>query len=327
MTYYTDSLIDYEPSAELKEQWLKTRKAKKKYGEVTLPGLFMTDNYAADRMRVLIALGIEMLGFILMIVIASANYLIIGTVGAFVAIDVILAIALHRKQGEICVANNNVSYWAYKEKYKLEDDASEKRIAWEKKLHELENWSFGKIFKVCIWGIAILKSIGFFVLLSGSYVFAILALVLYLMVAYIHCNHTGFAYHHFIFLRQSLQEQNLHLEAIRENRSTQNTVTEPRIEPIEPMNVHLTEVHIRKTSREGNESASDKRENAIYPEAKDENGVPRNWKFKTWGLLSDDDLHTLAFDKDAAKEARDFIAIEGLNIQLNILRVKNAQHN
>jgi hypothetical protein len=315
---------DYEPSQDTKEWWLYTRKSGKKYNDITLPGLFTTDSYSSDRSLFIIAMLIEFTSLILMILIAKANILIFGTALALIVVDVVSAIVLHMKKREICEAKNQAEYWRYMKKYELDDNASDKVLAWEKKEHELKHWYMTYIVTFIIWIIALVKSSAFFVLINGTVVFAVLALVLYLIAAYIHSRHTGYFLANWWFMKKLKKEQGAHLDAIRNRSETKDTITDHRYEPLsphnksimynnnEPMNVSISRVS------ESNKTNIVK-ENAVCFKPDSE-----KWVFKTWGILTDEDLYSIAHHNNGVKEARDFIAISGLNIQLKMLQ-QNAQ--
>ena len=106
--------VDYEPSSSTKQLWLSTRKDKnkKEYSfdgftqRLSMYGLFATHNFRNDLWLFRVAMLLEIAGGIVIALTAGGGLLIFGTLLTSIAIDIILAIGLHMKVGEICRYEN-----------------------------------------------------------------------------------------------------------------------------------------------------------------------------------------------------------------------------
>ncbi|TAK42195.1 MAG: hypothetical protein EPO28_07595 [Saprospiraceae bacterium] len=305
--------VDYEPSRSTKKLWLSTRKDKnkKEYSyegfsqKLSLFGLFDTQGYRLDRFLFYLAIIFEIAGMVIITALAGGGYLILGTLATAIVIDIFLAIGVHLKKGEICEYENKKVV----AKFNNDPDRTE---ACQERINYLEKWWLARVCLVLIWLFSITKSF-FFYTINGGDIFAILMLLLYIFIAYVHTNHTGYFIAHARLKGEMRREQKQHLAALLKNDTTPNSVTTHRIKPLNTT-VTFTESHKCKNEKGNHTTAPqhEERENAIYKDKTD-----NDWKLKTWGVLTDEELnHIVTEQPDAVKGP---FVVKGLEEQLEML--------
>jgi hypothetical protein len=303
--------LGFEMSKATKAKWLSTRKARKQVvandEKFRLPGLFETVEYPQDKTLFSIAMVLEIAGFLLISALANFGILIAATVAAFVVIDVFLAVGIHWKQRAICENLNRMTVAS-------DDDV----LGYKTLLKNAQNWFLKYLFIIILWVLAVAKAGAIFVLNPESYVFGILAFLIYGFIAYVHTFITGFWLAEWRRKRKFSKEEKKYLVELvlpmdKKTDDVKNTVTSQYREFQLSGNIpsDIQPITITKGTLEGKQIV-----NAILKQ-------DNKWKLFTWGLLEDEDLQALLQGSDNLKR---YLAIECLKAQLLMLgeNAKNA---
>ena len=295
------NVLDFEPSQNTKNLWLSTRKVGKQVtADLTLPGLFETVKYSQDRNLFWIAMAVEIIGFLILAALANWGPIIAVTMGSLVVIDVLLAMGVHYKQGEICLHSNKVLTTSSNKPVQAGHIA---------RVRKLKHWWLGIVCMVLLWIFAIVKASVFYIL-NPDIFFCILILMIYAFVAYVHIYHTGYFLAGYRFRIAFNKEKDRFLEWQISGIITQNPKVVQTIVPnyreyqLQPDNLQLKEIqYVKGTDKDGKRADAIIYDNAI-------------WKLITWGVLDDADLHNLLGGSD---QIRAYLAIECLKAQIDTL--------
>ncbi|MDR0505523.1 MAG: hypothetical protein LBH32_01720 [Dysgonamonadaceae bacterium] len=301
-------VLCFEMSKETKKKWLSTRKAGKQVVAsddlFRLPGLFETVEYSQDKTLFSIAMALEIIGFLLISALADFGVLIAATVAAFVVIDVFLAIGIHWKESLICENLNRMT-----------TASGDMRAGYKTEVKKAKNWFPKYLFIIILWVLAVAKAGAIFVLNPESYVFGILAFLIYGFIAYVHTFKTGFWLAEWRRKRKLEKEKEKYKLALiakgDERDNVENNTKEYREHPLSGTPDDIKPIIIEKGTSEGKRIV-----NAVLKQGND-------WKLFTWGLLEDKDLQDLLQGSDNLKK---YLAVECLKAQLHMLgeNAKNA---
>jgi hypothetical protein len=301
------STVDFEPSVETKKKWLATRKNKSKreykFGpgseRLIIHGLFDTYGRKKDSALFYLALCLELLGMFVILAGAGAGLLIIGTLLASIFIDVILAVLLHWKVGEICEFENKKTVARFRGDVKCE--------AFQDHINNLKSWWGAKVSRSLIWLFSISKA-GYYYTIQGGNVFFILMILLYLIVAYVHVHHTGY-YFSLKSLEMSVsKEKRKYYSAMLLGETSPYTVTNPRVVNLQG-HVGLLETYCPKLAGATNAPFLN-RQHSIHFDG-------NNWRLSTWGLLMDSELNTLVANQPEEYQAK--LVVDAIALQLEML--------
>lgn len=183
MAHYEDH--QYEPSREMKQRYLATRKHDPTIGATPHPGLFQTANVFGDAFGLILALGLEGYGL--------ANLMRIGSIEitaalALVAVDILGALLAHFRQGNLCRIRCLLA---------VTDDPSERaRLRHRNSIRDRAIRSVGSLMisGSAAWKIVSFSSIGSLNETPAAIV-ALMGLV-YISAAFLHWRCTGYAIAH-----------------------------------------------------------------------------------------------------------------------------------
>jgi hypothetical protein len=312
----SDQILGFEMSEETKGKWLSTRKKGKPVGNsgdiLRLPGLFETVGYSQDKSLFIIAMLLEIAGFLLISALANFGVLIAAIVAAFIVIDVFLAIGIHWKYFKHGKQTAGYSICEFENRIAIDKTDAGKLKGWKNWLNKSQNWFFKYLFIVILWTLAIAKAGAIFVLNTEAYVFGILAFLLYGFIAFVHMNNTGF------FLAEARRKRSYkkELNQFTNSRTLRDEEKDEEIKSTETKQYREYElsdkipddikpVKIKKAGKFNEDTVY----NAILKDGD-------KWKLFTWGLLEDEDLQDLLVGNDNLKK---YIAVECLKAQLNML--------
>lgn len=314
---YFDGSKAFEPSVETKKYWRKTRKVTRKYGNLKFPGLFNTIQYRTDiTMLIFIAL-LEVAGLYLLGAAVRFHSLIFWGVTGAVFMDFVLVFWAHALTGMICEYKNRKLVAKYEK-----NDPEKKRLR-------------NKIFlltlatKVPAYAIILFIALGkmyFFIdanggfdsiidPLTGAYDLKfIVVFTIYALIFVLHVVFSGYAIHGYIFRKKLTKEYGKFVAAeIQAGMSgdnggfgySQNRIAGTRVYPISNgmlMTFNISElVEIEGT---------------LHSLIQQLDG---SYHLKTWSILQDDDLYSMSVGIQKTKRAKEFLAIQGLKHQLELL--------
>lgn len=176
----------FMPNETAQQQWFATRKSPRTFGTQTLPGLFQTVGYGADIAWVVFALCVELCAVVLTVwggYLKGGNFLVIAIVVVvlFVVFDFVGAIFHHRPVGKRCLIRNHIQY----ESDPVEIGSLQKKLKSAYKTY--------RVFGVALIILSGLLKIGAMLVLGYlDTIFYLIMGALYLLVIYIHLNHTGY---------------------------------------------------------------------------------------------------------------------------------------
>jgi hypothetical protein len=302
--------FNFEPTINTKERWLSTRKSEFQVpaASLKLPGFFGTKE-SSDAVLFWLALILELVGFVL--IYSSAQDPIVGPVIGFaIIVDIVLAIILHLPAGKICYFKNK-AIW---------DSANVQ--PYKTKVQKLKYKWYVIVCYFFLWIFAIGKAAYVLGLNRDMQTLGILMFLVYLIIAYIHSFHTGyylanvaFKSGYFGLFGGLSRELGKYDDAILDNPAAPNTwkVTTHRETVINnvPANLHITEMRV---ILERDDNGNTTKENAIIQDA-------NCWKIKTWGLLEDEDVHTLLYQYQGDAATKEFLAKKLLEEQHTIFGI------
>ncbi len=314
---YYEKNSDFEPTRETKLYWRKTRKHGRKYEDITLPGLFETIYFLRDRIFLGLILFFEFLGFVLLGFAVNWHiFLYLIGLGAIV-LDFFLVLWAHWLSGRVCELRNRILVYEWRE------DQPEKRRASQKIL--LIQLGTKLPAYLLIFLVAVAKIYfyidakgGFDLVLnpeSGTYdIAALLVCVIYLLIFIFHVSFSGYAIHGIIFKRKIGREYERFL-------ATNNRYEEGEI--------NVGEVDFKVKSFRANKitraSLANKELNKLETNSPGvrshfiSNLGNGDYLFQTWSVLQDGDLYSLAIETQQNPKARRFVAMLGLQAQLEML--------
>ncbi len=173
-----DTQLIFEPNVELKRECLGTRKQERVCGNIKLPGLFSIYNYEKDFFMVLLALLVEISGF-LYITFTNLRIIAVSAVFGLILINFILALARYKNSSELKKVENEI----------LVEKDEKNKVRLEKRRKQLTPGFFSK-FMIYLFTIA---KIGLVFFIFSCDVPVVVAFgVLYLFSAYVHVYHMVF---------------------------------------------------------------------------------------------------------------------------------------
>jgi hypothetical protein len=253
---------DFEPSKPSMHKWFGTRKKTMIFGTVELPGCFQTHGYSNDTLKMCILLILELIGaFAIMY---EGDFTLYSVVPIFFAIiiDVYLAVLLH-KYVPIRLENKN--------RAKATDDPI---LANKFTQLSKEGSVFEIIIKLSIYLLAIIKGLGYFVFVGGVEPQVVLMFFIYLIIANLHINTTGYWVAEFS-LNHSIKKQiksNI-LSLGKSNPAIQRISSFTSDTPIQLVNIG--------------------RHSIINGE------IPGEYKLKTFGVLTDNELASMVANQSS----------------------------
>lgn len=277
--------LNFEPSKTTKALWRYVRTSPTTFGGVTLPGLFQSSNFALDTFGFALALGLEGWGLVNLLQVGHLDPLFV--VFLF-ALDLVFAVCRHLPVGGIRERENRLV---------VVDDPAEK----EKLLSEIRQRRLVMLlFTLLMLCIALFKVLSFQALQGGDFNGLTAAiLVSYLITWVLHISVTG----NFLFglcTAAFLRYDQARFVRGGHSRPAALSVTTYRRHSF-PSRVPLASVKVYR--------------HTLEPVAPDN----RTYELRTWGMLTDDQLHSL-IGAQADSEAKRQVAVQGLTHQLDILQ-------
>lgn len=295
----------FEPSSDTKFKWLMTRKKRYGKGTVSLPGMFTTEKYASDALFFLAAIIAEFFGLYVIWQASGFSQMFIWLViGAFI-VDLACAVGLHWYEGEKTLYQNKLHYFENNDA--SEDDWGEDEERPKKRLI----WNISKfIFTLALSVLAIGKILLYYYLPPQTIDGITIGICLsYLFVAYVHFFHTGY------FLAEVLVNHHF----IRGNYSSFNKLRRKK-----ENKYYIHEYRTFKFTTAASLITLNIDGGRHYLEAiNPKNNGGNNYQFRTWGILTDDDLLTF-IDAQETPDAVSVAAKFGHDHQMEILK-RNAQ--
>lgn len=296
----------FEPSIDAKQKWLLTRKKRFGRGSTSLPGLFTTEKFASDQLFFIVAIIAEGVGLYFIWEASRFSTTFIYLVIAAFLVDIFSAIGLHWYSGDKLNYENQMRLYENFVKSENEWDNDGKlpvKSIW---------WPITKyIFSVFIIGLALLKIAAFYLLPPQTIDGITIGICMsYLFVAYVHLFHTGYFISEVLvdkwFFRRSYNKYYKLGKGV-ENKSL---TLEHRESKFNSGQVSLTKMIIENGRH------------VLEPINSAANGG-NNYQFKTWGILTDNDLQNFIDGQDTP-EAVGVIAMHGHRHQMDIL-IRDAQ--
>lgn len=285
----------FEPSIETKRKWMLTRKLNLQ-GEIDkIPGLFNTYNFESDKTIYFIIIILELIGFWAIWNISGGSpSFIYFSIGMILLNHVIIIVSHFNSQGKICLASNQK--YLYKTKQNKDDPFT-------KTLDNGEKWQLMKsFFGLLVFILALLKSYLYY-LLSGGIVdiINIGVIITFLLSAYFYVFHAGYFFSELI-VNYHLKKDYQKFLATGKSEQNKYWVKGYRVFPFHS-EVPIAPITI-DNGRHYLETIS--------------NHSDYNCQFRSWGLLTDDDLATFS-SAQTTPNASLIINSNGLDHQLQIL--------
>ena len=175
----------FEPDSNARQNWLGTRKKPKPYGNQMLPGFYDTVAYEKDSSWVLLAVCIESvaIGLTLYGGFSKGGYFLFGAIIAvilFVIFDIVGANFFHRPKADRCKLNNLIF---------CTTDAGVR----DGYRGELKRGLGFQIMGACFIVLSsALKIVAILLLGRFNLIFYVIMSIFYILVVYIHIEHTGY---------------------------------------------------------------------------------------------------------------------------------------
>ena len=280
----------FEPSNQTRIAWYKTRKSSTAYGPVHLPGLFSSDGFSTDQIFFIIAMIIELAAVVVTIRggMMMKTSIFIGSIVVvilFLVLDYVGILFHHDQAGNKALWRNEIlipqepGYLASL-RMKLK-----KRTTKE---------DMGVVF---LFLSGILKILAI-VALNNSFsnpFFIILFSLFYIIVMYIHANHTGFWLAEFSLQKKIKKDHQIWSEGNGNNAQIYVHQFSS------PYNLGLTPGQTKRTNRQGLTCISKDNQNYVF-------------KLDSLGLMWDTDVAAMCMGLQTQERA--MLAIECLQLQL-----------
>lgn len=170
----------FEPNQQALKAWFGTRKDKMMFSQITLPGAFQTQNFGTDTVRFIIIILLELFGALAIMWAGQFALFAIAPVILAVTIDLVFAMRLHKYvsfrnlcENRALVATNPLEKTRFIELSKT------------KRNHD-------NLFRGLIILIGMFKGVAFMALTMEFGIIEVLMFVIYLIIAALHINTTGF---------------------------------------------------------------------------------------------------------------------------------------
>lgn len=279
--------LDFEPSRGVRKLFLYTRKSPStSYGGIILPGLFQTSHYFWDIMFFLAVVVGEIYGFAQ--IDAKTSH---GSASLFlgmILLDFACAFFAQLFIGGVVKRKNLLV---------LEQDNAE-TVNLRNQI--VKRQVFAYAFKVVIIGVAIFKIVTFYNLKWGTIDQEMLLMTfIYLIVAVIHVACTGY-FGAYLVLKVALAYQTYkHVSTKKKSYAIQDFIlSEPKEMKGKPF--------------QGCEIKSGNNNHTLLL-------ADDTWRLKTWGILDDDQLHSIIWKQNKDSETKREVALAGLAHQLEML--------
>ena len=198
---------NFEPNKASMHKWFGTRKKTMVFGTVELPGFFQTYNYNTDTLVMCIIVILELSGALA--IMYEGGFSIYSTVPVLLAItvDTFLAILLHKNIPKRIELINRA---------KATDNPQE---AQRNMLLSQKGKGFELLVKSGLFLIAIFKGVAYLAFSMAVTPLTVLMFIIYLIIAQLHINTTGYWVHEFLLNISIKQQYNKHIENIGGNIS------------------------------------------------------------------------------------------------------------
>jgi len=278
--------FQFQPTAEVRQRWLGTRKYSTQSGKLTLHGFYRTDDYSSDNNWFIMAFIIEFVALTITLYggIMKGGFILIGAIIAvilFIVLDFIGLIFCHSKKEIECEQNNNL---------KIENDPIQRNIIIENLKRKKAKIVVGYI----LLGLsALLKVAAVFLLISGlSLVYLAIFSIFYIFVIYIHISHSGYWFAEFNTQRM-IKKQYLRWLKENELNNTNNNYTAIKRETRHKSSINL-DILPTNPIIHGQHSLSLVDTDTTTAPCK----TIYTYSLKTSGLLLDDDIPFFISGKD-----------------------------
>ena len=280
----------FEPSNQTRIAWYKTRKSTTSYGPVHLPGLFSSDGFSTDQIFFIIAMIIELAAVVVTIRggMMMKTSIFIGSIVAvvlFLVLDYVGILFHHDKAGNRALWRNEILI------PQSPQDLAKLRMKLKKRTGKED---FGVLF---LFLSGILKILAI-VTLNNSFsnpLFIILFSLFYIIVMYIHANHTGFWLAEFTLQRKIKKDHQVWSEG--NGNSAQIYVHQFS----SPFSLGLAPNQSKRTNRQGLTCISKNQNDHVF-------------KLDSVGLMWDTDVAAMCMGLQ--QQERAILAIECLQLQL-----------
>jgi hypothetical protein len=244
---------NYEPSKDIMYKWFGTRKKPLIFGAVELPGFFQTHAFSSDSIRVAFVLVLEIIGALAIMFEGGFSLLASIPIIFAIIVDIVLAIQLHSYIPKR-VENKNQA--------KATDDPA-LAIKYETLSH---SGKFGEfILKSLIILIGLTKGLGYMVLAGEFLSPVILLFFIFIIIAFLHINTTGYWVAEYNLRRSINKEIRENILSVGQKYQAKERTSTFKSEV--PINLINAGVHsLTKTNNEG------------------------EYMLKTVGILTDNDL-------------------------------------
>lgn len=280
---YIPDKAEFRPSNETLNKWLATRKPDLMVGGATQPGFFSDTGNASDSWWLFLGCIGELVGFLTTVyagLIFGGVYLLLAALGIFLFIicDFVFARWLHRNKALECRLRSE----------KNVTENTKHAVGLQNRLDEGKFVDF--LLRTGIITIALVKTAGIIVLgVFGNLFLYIPFLIIYLIVAYVHLNHTGY-YFAYWSTERSIQKEHRRYGSdgfdAREVREPLKTLVPLRDPPLKH-NPHVIEM----------------------------NGTANEYMIKAKGVLTDDDILNLIAGQDPENKQSVFRACRRLQLE------------
>ena len=185
---------NFEPNKASMHKWFGTRKKTMVFGTVELPGFFQTHNYSSDTIRMCVIFILEIIGSVAIMYEGGFSIYSIVPILLAIVVDTYLAILLHKNIPKRIELINRAK-------------ATDNPQLAEKSLQAANKGkSFDFLIKAGLYLIAIFKGVAYLAFSQETTPLTILMFILYLIIATLHINTTGYWVSEF-FLNLSIKKQ------------------------------------------------------------------------------------------------------------------------
>jgi hypothetical protein len=280
----------FEPSNQTRIAWYKTRKSTTSYGPVHLPGLFSSDGFSTDQIFFIMAMIVELAAVVVTIRggMMMKTPIFIGSIVVvvlFLVLDYVGILFHHDQAGNRALWRNEILIPQEPEYLALLRRKLKKRTLKE---------DFGVLF-LFLSGILKILAIAALNKALSSTIIIVLFSLFYIIVMYIHANHTGFWLAEFTLQRKIKKDHQVWSEG--NGNSAQIYVHQFS----SPFSLGLAPGQSKRTNRQGLTCISKNQNDHVF-------------KLDSVGLMWDTDVAAMCMGLQAQERA--FLAIECLQLQL-----------
>ena len=294
----------FEPSKETKNRWLYTRKSPFYAGNLRLEGLFHTHNFNVDVTWVVSAVALEFVaaGLIVGGALQKSNEKLIVAIVLtllFMALDFFGMLLHHDPVAERLKSRNLATL----------NNGSQGRTGHLNNAKKFSSRKFAGTLMIVVSALIKIGSTLGYIALANLLV-GVLLFIAYLLIMYVHLNHTGYAYSEYIFRKKLAKEHKEWASSQLELESLHGQKTPPKFIAKERPHSFTMELPLDRVDEKNSLNING---HAVHFRGRE--GSLYKYELITTGVLTDEDITHLGMGQSRLQQAE--LANACLTMQLN----------